>query len=89
MQKTVKFRVSGRVQGVFFRVSTKQQADTLELGGWVSNCKNGDVEGSATGEEEQLNLFIHWLGQGPGMAHVRKLQIDDCAYQTFDDFIVR
>ena len=89
MQKTVKFRVSGRVQGVFFRVSTKQQADSLALGGWVRNCENGDVEGIATGDEERLDLFIHWLGQGPGMAHVRKLQIDDCAYQTFDGFIVR
>ncbi|NNE38068.1 MAG: acylphosphatase, partial [Gammaproteobacteria bacterium] len=47
--KTVYFRVKGRVQGVFFRASTKSTAETKGVSGWVKNMPDGDVEGMATG----------------------------------------
>jgi acylphosphatase len=89
MNKSIRFLVSGRVQGVFFRTSTKTQADKLELPGWVRNCENGEVEGVASGTEQQLDIFISWLQQGPRMAKVDKLEIEDCDYQTFSSFDVR
>ncbi len=89
MSKSIKFLVSGRVQGVFFRTSTKTQADKLALSGWVRNCENGEVEGVASGTEQQLGIFISWLKQGPRMAQVDKLKIEDCDYQIFRSFDVR
>jgi acylphosphatase len=89
MNKSIRFLVNGRVQGVFFRTSTKTQADKLELSGWVRNCENGEVEGVASGTEQQLGIFISWLQQGPRMAKVDKLEIEDCDHQTFSSFVVR
>ena len=88
MSKSIKFLLSGRVQGVFFRRSTKTQADKLQLSGWVRNCENGEVEGMASGTEQQLDIFISWLQQGPRMAQVDKLKIEDCDYQIFSSFDV-
>ncbi|MBT7951986.1 MAG: acylphosphatase [Gammaproteobacteria bacterium] len=89
MNKSIRFLVSGRVQGVFFRASTKAQADKLELSGWVRNCENDEVEGVASGTEQQLGIFIAWLQQGPKMAKVDKLEIEDCDFQVFSSFDVR
>ncbi len=89
MSETIKYQVSGRVQRVFFRATTKQQADSLDLGGWVRNCEHGDVEGMASGSREQLERFIAWLGHGPAMAEVEELKIETCAYQSFDGFEIR
>ncbi len=89
MSLTVKFRVSGRVQGVFFRISTKQQADTAGLSGWVRNCDDGDVEGMASGTAAQLDAFSRWLAEGPTSARVEELQINECDYQSFAGFVVR
>jgi acylphosphatase len=89
MRKTIEFQVSGRVQGVFFRASTLQQACKLSLCGWVRNCKNGDVAGVASGDMTQIESFSTWLKQGPAMANVQKLEIIHCDYQHFEDFIVR
>ena len=89
MNKSIRFLVSGRVQGVFFRASTKAQADKLELSGWVRNCENDEVEGVASGTEQQLGIVSAWLQQGPKMAKVDKLEIEDCDFQVFSSFDVR
>ncbi len=89
MKQTLKFKLSGRVQGVFFRVSTKQQADSLGLGGWVRNCEDGSVEGMASGAAEQLNTFRSWLERGPKMAQVQSLKTELCDYQIFAGFNIR
>lgn len=89
MNKTVKFQVSGRVQGVFFRASTKTKAESLGISGWVRNSEDGDVEGMASGTEEQLDSFRQWLGQGPAMARVQELKFEACDYESFDAFTVR
>lgn len=57
--------VSGKVQGVWFRASTKNEADRLGLKGWVRNLSDGRVEVFACGNENQLELFYAWLQQGP------------------------
>lgn len=69
--------VSGRVQGVFFRASTKEQAELLGLDGWVRNLPDGRVEVYATGSESQISRFRGWLKEGPDMAIVAKLECVD------------
>ena len=89
MQKTCTFKVSGLVQGVFFRQSTQQQAELLGLTGWVRNRPDGRVEGQATGDEAMLETLRKWLTHGPAMATVLKLEWEEVELQRFDRFRIR
>ncbi|HLK85534.1 MAG TPA: acylphosphatase [Candidatus Binataceae bacterium] len=62
--------VHGRVQGVFFRQATADEALTLGLRGWVRNLVNGDVEIVAEGPRRELKILAAWANQGPRMARV-------------------
>ena len=66
--------VSGRVQGVFFRVTTKQIAQRLHLVGWVRNCRDGRVEVLAEGPKVKLQELLDWLHQGPRYGHVSQVE---------------
>lgn len=65
-----KYTISGRVQGVFYRQSTQEQATQLGLVGWVQNLSNGDVMVWAKGQIEALNQLEQWLKIGPARASV-------------------
>lgn len=67
---TCEFEVFGRVQGVFFRKYTKQQADQLELTGWCQNTRHDTVKGEIEGNEDNLNKMKNWL-QMTGSPHSR------------------
>lgn len=73
MLKTIQFIVSGRVQGVGFRYSAQRKALALGISGWVRNCADGDVEGIAQGDDDQLNEFEKWLAVGPKYAAVSRV----------------
>ncbi len=62
--------ISGRVQSVFFRESTRRQAEPLGLGGHAVNLPDGRVEVIAAGDSEALNQLQAWLQKGPRMARV-------------------
>ena len=66
----VRFLVSGRVQGVFFRASARDQAQRLRLSGHARNLADGSVEVVACGEEAALAELELWLHQGPQYARV-------------------
>jgi len=66
----VRYLVSGRVQGVFFRVSTAERARSLGLSGRAKNLANGQVEVVAFGGPDKLALLETWLHQGPPAARV-------------------
>lgn len=66
--------VSGRVQGVFFRQSTMEQARALGLSGWVANRPDGSVRVCAEGEVATLKRLLEWLHEGPPAAHVEQVQ---------------
>lgn len=70
MSECRKFRVKGRVQGVWFRESTRQQAVRLGISGYAINCPDGSVEVLACGSPEALNGLAEWLHRGPPMAQV-------------------
>jgi len=83
------FRVSGRVQGVFFRVSTQDVARKLGVTGWVRNCSDGDVEGVACGEEKKLQALRLWLQNGPSHAEVANVLWDEKPFESFSAFEIR
>lgn len=89
MKKTIHCYISGRVQGVFFRATTREQAILYGLTGWVRNLPDGRVEVMASGREEQLDQLRNWLKRGPDMAHVIKLECEDIEYLDFNQFSVR
>lgn len=62
--------VRGRVQGVWFRASTKERADALGLVGWVRNLADGSVQALAEGPPEQLDALEAWAHEGPRLARV-------------------
>jgi acylphosphatase len=68
------FWVSGRVQGVFFRAATREQALRLGLLGWVRNLRDGRVEVLACGGPEALEKLRRWVGEGPEMARVERVE---------------
>jgi len=86
---TVYFRVKGLVQGVFFRASTKSAADKSGITGWVKNRADGDVEGMATGSEEQLSGFVNWLKRGPKLANVSSVEILSSDQEEYESFEIR
>ena len=73
--KQVMLRIVGRVQGVFFRHSTKSLADNLDISGWVRNCSDGSVEVCLEGTDSDLELIINWLHEGPEFAEVESVQL--------------
>ncbi|MFZ6048659.1 acylphosphatase [Pseudomonas sp. CR3202] len=81
--------VSGKVQGVYFRQSTQDQADRLELDGWVRNLSDGRVEVLVEGEEDAVRELAAWLEQGPADARVTGIELQDQPVQGITGFIVR
>jgi len=78
--------VSGRVQGVWFRAGTREQALKYGLCGWVKNCPDGTVEIHAEGEKEALEHFIAWCRKGPPAALVTTLDIMWISSQCLNTF---
>jgi acylphosphatase len=88
--QSVSITVKGKVQGVFYRQSTKETATGLGVTGEVKNLANGDVYMIATGTEEQLEKLIQWCKKGPERAVVTDVLVEDRPLQRFDKFrIVR
>jgi len=85
---TIHLIITGKVQGVYYRASAKEQALSLGITGWVKNTSSGDVEILATGADESLDQFIHWCKQGPPNAIVKEVQVAKAADERFDGFEV-
>ena len=69
-----RFLVSGKVQGVFFRASTREQALKLGLRGYARNLPDGRVEVLAQGDDRSIDALERWLHAGPPMARVNAVQ---------------
>lgn len=67
--------ISGKVQGVWFRGTTKQIAETLGLSGWVRNLPDGRVEAVFEGSEEDVRKAVEWCHKGPPSARVEKVEV--------------
>lgn len=74
MRKLLKIKVSGRVQGVFFRYSAKVKADELGIVGFARNEADGSVYIEAEGEEKVLEQFLEWCKEGSEFAAVENVE---------------
>ena len=82
--------VSGRVQGVFFRVETRYEAMKRNVAGWVRNTSGGRVEAIFEGEREDVEKLIEFCRKGPSGARVTKIDVQWEEYSgEFKDFKIR
>ncbi len=68
--------ISGRVQGVFYRASTRDKAVELGLSGWVRNLPDGRVEALFQGDEEKVKEMIAWCERGPSYSSVSNIDVE-------------
>jgi len=85
MLPALRFLVSGKVQGVCFRASTKEQARHLGLRGYVRNLDDGRVEVLAAGSDEALAALATWLWKGPPSSRVDAVERQDAVTQFEQD----
>jgi len=78
--------VSGRVQGVFYRASTRQRAQALGVTGHARNLADGRVEILACGAPEAVTALCEWLWQGPPAASVMAVEIEEVAATSLDSW---
>ncbi len=89
MMRRAKIIVTGLVQGVFFRYSTKRTADDLGVKGTVRNLVDGGVEIVCEGEEKAIQSLIEWSGQGPRGAVVDRVDVQwEEPTKSFKDFSI-
>jgi len=86
MSAARRFTIMGRVQGVFFRESTRRIATSLGITGHAINLRDGDVEVLACGNPEALEQLASWLNQGPPMASVTDVLGEEAEWQELDGF---
>lgn len=77
MQMTRHLRLSGRVQGVFFRESMCREAAKLGVSGWVRNRRDGSLEAMLQGEAAQVEALVTWAKRGPPAAQVESMEISE------------
>lgn len=88
--KQLRMMVSGRVQGVGFRFTARDEAQGLGLKGWVRNRPAGEVEIVAEGREDVLRMLAAWAHLGPPAAHVSRVHEEWSEYTgQFADFRIR
>lgn len=82
MKTSKLLRIRGKVQGVFFRESMKDEAKKLGVTGWVRNRSDGSVEALVQGEEELVTAIIQWAHRGPGRARVDSVEVTETPAET-------
>ena len=84
--KTLRLVIFGRVQGVFFRDSMRQEALRLGVSGWVRNRSDGSVEAAIHGEPTSIDAIVRWVQHGPPHAQVVGVEIEPHQghYTSFD-----
>ncbi|OGZ31557.1 MAG: hypothetical protein A3H02_02515 [Candidatus Niyogibacteria bacterium RIFCSPLOWO2_12_FULL_41_13] len=84
-----KIRVFGRVQGIFFRHSSKIKANELGIRGYAQNREDGSVEIFVQGEDEAIENFVAWARKGPDSAEVKDIKIETIeSEKKFNDFYI-
>lgn len=86
--KHINIKVTGKVQGVFFRASTKAVADQMGVRGKVKNEKDGSVLIEAEASEAILEMFVEWCHEGPEKSEVESVEVTEAALENYTDFVV-
>ena len=86
--QTVHLLISGKVQGVFFRETSRRLAEKLNITGWIKNTPGGKVEVLVTGDEKDLDDFVNFCKKGPQRAEVEEVKVSKKQKIAFDKFEV-
>jgi acylphosphatase len=86
--ETMHLLISGKVQGVFFRETSRRLAEKLHINGWIKNCPDGKVEAMITGEKSDVEQFIEFCETGPERAFVEKVEVSKREKTDFKKFEV-
>jgi acylphosphatase len=81
--------VTGKVQGVWYRKSAVDKGNELGLAGFAKNMKDGSVLIEAEGAKERLDSFVRWCEQGPPMARVDEVRVDEASLSGYSGFVVK
>ncbi len=81
---TVRCIIAGKVQGVFFRASTREQALRLNINGYAKNLIDGNVEVLAHGDKDAIEQLKQWLQQGPRNAVVDNVNCETLSHQQIE-----
>lgn len=88
--RRVRAIVSGRVQGVAYRFSAQDEAESLGLVGWVRNLPDGRVEVVAQGRPADVDRLIEWCRRGPPLARVTSVEVEELdPRDDLRDFTIR
>ncbi|HYG04611.1 MAG TPA: acylphosphatase [Chryseosolibacter sp.] len=87
--KSYSVHIKGKVQGVFFRASTKEQADALGITGFVRNEEDGSVYIEAAGSDDAIEAFLRWCRQGPPRARVDHCEVNEVSFKDFSSFEIQ
>jgi acylphosphatase len=79
----------GRVQGVFFRDSTRQRAESAGVAGWVANRRDGTVEAVFEGDADAVDRLVEWMEDGPRGASVSRTEVNEEEPEGLSGFTVR
>jgi len=82
-------RITGKVQGVFFRAWARRQADELRVSGWIRNQPDGSVEAHLEGHEGAIRQLVERMREGPPGAEVDELTANEAAPEGLSGFEVR
>ena len=89
MNRAVRLRIRGRVQGVWFRGSTERRAQALGLSGWVRNCPDGSVEAVFEGSRSAVDAALAFCREGPRGARVERVDVSEEEPEGLAGFDVR
>jgi len=87
--KHLDIHVRGKVQGVWFRAATQEEAARLGINGFVQNESDGSIYLEAEGSQEQLADLLVWLQQGPPRAEVDDITSNESGLKNFSGFEIR
>jgi len=85
---TVHLLIKGKVQGVFYRATAKEIANELGVTGWIKNTREGNVEVTVSGNEQQVEKFMKWCKQGPDKATVDEVIVTQMEEAIFNGFMI-
>lgn len=75
--KTVHVYIRGKVQGVWFRATTKEQAEKHGVSGWVRNMNDGRVEALFEGKSENVDAMVDWCQRGSPLSNVKNVKVQE------------
>ena len=89
MKKHYQLKITGKVQGVWYRASTQRKAQELGIAGFVCNKADGSVYAELEGEEELLKKMVEWCREGPPFARVTQVEMEEGMLKGFENFVVK